>query len=413
MNSAGPTKYCVAGDLLFAWSASFGPFVWPGPKVIYHYHIWKLSLHSESDLDKSYLYTFLLEKTQEIKASGHGVSMIHMTKEAMEKIVVPVPPLAEQHRIAARVEELIELCDALEQSGRLADEQHARLTSTLFDALAASESAQALAENWQRVAKHFDLLLDRPEAIDAVERTVLALSIQGRLVPQELTDLGAAPNSQQQVGAEAAPIDQSEIPFEIPTGWQWIRLGWVAELISGDRGTNYPNRDEYVASGLPFINTGHIEPDGALSQESMNYLTRKKFDSLRSGKTRPGDLVYCLRGATLGKTAVVECAEGAIASSLVINRLNEAVDRKYAYYFLIGPLGRDLIKRFNNGSAQPNLAANSVKRYVMPLPLIAEQRRIVARVEELRSLCASLRQRLARSREAQSRLADALVAEVA
>lgn len=106
-------KYCDAGDLLFAWSASFGPFIWPGPKVIYHYHIWKLKLHSEANLNKRFLYKFLLEKTEEMKASGHGVSMIHMTKQAMEKIVVPVPPLAEQSRIVARVDELLVLCDAL------------------------------------------------------------------------------------------------------------------------------------------------------------------------------------------------------------------------------------------------------------------------------------------------------------
>ena len=60
-------KYCDKGDLVFAWSASFGPFIWPGPKVIYHYHIWKLELHSEADLHKGYLYWFLQNKTQEIE----------------------------------------------------------------------------------------------------------------------------------------------------------------------------------------------------------------------------------------------------------------------------------------------------------------------------------------------------------
>ena len=73
-------KYCDEGDLIYAWSASFGPFIWNGPKVIYHYHIWKLSFYNDKFLYKNYLYTFLQEKTQEIKASGHGISMAHMTK---------------------------------------------------------------------------------------------------------------------------------------------------------------------------------------------------------------------------------------------------------------------------------------------------------------------------------------------
>ena len=95
-------KYCKKGDLIFAWSASFGPFIWDGERVIYHYHIWKIPLHSDADLSKLFLYNFLLQKTRQIKEAGHGISMIHMTKEKMEKIVVPLPPLAEQHRTRRR-----------------------------------------------------------------------------------------------------------------------------------------------------------------------------------------------------------------------------------------------------------------------------------------------------------------------
>jgi type I restriction enzyme S subunit len=133
-------KYCDTGDLLFAWSASFGPFIWAGKKVIYHYHIWKLSLHSEAELDKLYLYDFLLQKTREIKESGHGISMIHMTKEKMEKLQVPVPPLAEQRRIVAKVNELMTLCDRLEASLTTCDDTRRRLLDALLaEALAPGE----------------------------------------------------------------------------------------------------------------------------------------------------------------------------------------------------------------------------------------------------------------------------------
>ena len=177
----------------------------------------------------------------------------------------------------------------------------------------------------------------------------------------------------------------------MPQSWSWERLGNIAEFINGDRGKNYPNRNEYVNDGVAFINTGHIEPDGSLCLRTMNYITREKFDSLRSGKVQTGDLVYCLRGATIGKTAkVAPFTEGAIASSLVIIRLASVLDQDYAYRYFRSPLGQKLIKRFDNGSAQPNLGAKSLNLYVVPLPPLAEQRRIVSKVEGLMSLCDTL-----------------------
>jgi len=106
-----PEKYCEKGDLLFAWSASFGPFIWDGPKAIFHYHIWKIML--PKNINKNYLYYFLLSDAQKIKDDGHGLAMIHMTKAGIEQRLFPLPPLAEQQRIVERVEELMGLCDRL------------------------------------------------------------------------------------------------------------------------------------------------------------------------------------------------------------------------------------------------------------------------------------------------------------
>ena len=100
-------KYCEDGDLLFAWSASFGPYIWRGPKSIYHYHIWKIELSEE--LDKGFAYYLLQNITEAVKAAGRGISMVHMTKSGMEDWMVSIPPLEEQKRIAG----ILDQADAL------------------------------------------------------------------------------------------------------------------------------------------------------------------------------------------------------------------------------------------------------------------------------------------------------------
>ena len=159
---------------------------------------------------------------------------------------------------------------------------------------------------------------------------------------------------------------------------KFINLGEIASFINGDRGKNYPSQKDFQDSGIAFINAGHLSLDGHVDFNSMNYISIDKYAQLGSGKVERGDLLYCLRGS-LGKTAIIDFDEpAAIASSLVILRPKQSLDRKYLYYFLTSPFGYKEIKKNDNGSSQPNLSAKSVKNYKIPLPPIAEQKRIAA-----------------------------------
>ena len=107
-------KYCDNGDLLFAWSASFGPQIWDGGKVIFHYHIWKLVLNER--IDKNYLFFILQDMSESIKNTGHGIAMMHTTKSDMEKALIPLPSLDEQKAYAKN---LLEEVSIVEQNKRL------------------------------------------------------------------------------------------------------------------------------------------------------------------------------------------------------------------------------------------------------------------------------------------------------
>ena len=226
---------------------------------------------------------------------------------------------------------------------------------------------------------------------------ILDLAIRGKLTDQRQED-GNARDLLKEIQAEKEKlikekkikkekpmpeITEEEKPFEIPNSWEWVRLGNIAQAINGDRGKNYPKREEYVSSGIAWINTGHITDDGYLNADKMNYITRDKYDSLRSGKIQRNDLLFCLRGS-FGKVARIEpFYEGAIASSLAIIRLFDTALREYIFIYLKSPQAVNELNKYANGTAQPNLAAKDVLKYLIPLPPLAEQQRIADKVSAL------------------------------
>lgn len=108
-------KYCDNGDLLFAWSASFGAFIWNGGKVIYHYHIWKV-LYDNKQLNIDY-YRFLLNTmTTYFMKDVHGIGMVHLTKVGMEQYMLPLPPLPLQHQFATKIEAIEKQKELIKQS---------------------------------------------------------------------------------------------------------------------------------------------------------------------------------------------------------------------------------------------------------------------------------------------------------
>jgi len=334
-----------------------------------------------------------------------GAAITRVTLKRMGPALIPLPPLAEQHRIVAKVDELMALCDRLGAARGSREAVRDRLAAVSLARLNAPDPETFQADT-RFALDALPALTTRSDQIKALRQTILNLAVRGKPVPQDANDEPAALGKQQR-----APV-ATVVPFEAKQSWRWAEFGDVATFENGDRGKNYPNRDEYVEKGVAWINTGHIRPDGSLSLATMNFIAREKFESLGGGKIRPGDLLYCLRGATFGKTAFVEpFAEGAIASSLMIVRPSAVLDRRFTYLYLISPSGRSQLLRFDNGTAQPNLSSGNVKKYLVPIPPVAEQHRIVARVDKLMALCDRLEASLTAIAATRRRLLDALMAE--
>lgn len=180
-------------------------------------------------------------------------------------------------------------------------------------------------------------------------------------------------------GHEDVPLVPSPLG-DIPQGWECVTFAKAALFENGDRGKNYPSRNDFVDTGIPFINAGHLA-DGAIDFSGMNYILEEKFHQLSRGKIRKGDLLYCLRGSPgrTARTATLGC--GAIASSLVIIRPSDHANEAFLYYTLSGEIGKRMATELDNGAAQPNVSVGSVQKYPLLLPPINLLDRFASSIE--------------------------------
>lgn len=258
--------------------------------------------------------------------------------------------------------------------------------------------------------------------IKKLREMILELAVRGKLVPQDPNDEPASELLKRIAAEKAELVKQGKIkkqkplpeisadekPFELPSGWEWTSIQNICLLENGDRSKNYPNKSKLVESGVPFINAGHLI-NGVIDEMEMTFIKHEHFNSLRSGKFQSGDILFCLRGS-LGKSALVNNLSGAIASSLVIVRAYPLVSNKYIELYFNTPLSYRFIKKYDNGTAQPNLAATDLNRFLVPFPPLPEQVRIIAKVTELMFFCDQLEQQSLTSLEAHSQLVETLLA---
>ena len=371
-------------------------------------------------------YSMLLLNNEDYWIRSGGAQPFVKVTETLQKPVF-LPPLDEQSRIVTRVEELLQHCDALEASGQLEAQQHAQLVGTLLGTLTQSETPEALADNWQRIATHFDLLLDRPEAVDALEETILQLAVRGLLVPQDPSDEPAS-SLLQKIRTEKdhliaqgkikrdkplPPITDEEKPFELPQGWEWVRMGsvvnaseagWSPTCIGSPR-----TAGKWGVLKVSAVSWGEFDPT-ANKELPADLAPRPEYEVM------DGDFLLSRANTTelVARSVVVKKAEPRLMLSDKIIRLDVSHH-----------MGRDFLTLCNNAEhARNHYAANAsgtsssmknVSREVVlatpiPLPPLAEQTRIITRVNELRALCTDLRERLRSVQIAQIQLTNILVA---
>ena len=357
---------------------------------------------------------------------GSGMTVAGIKQDELLGLTVPLPPLAEQLRIVTRVEELMRLCDALEVKGQLEAAQHAQLVATLLGTLTHSDTPAQLAENWQRVASHFDLLLDRPQAVDALEQTILQLAVRGLLVPQDPQDEPASAllkkirAEKDQLIAQGKikrdktllPIAEDDQPFALPQGWEWVPVGDVVEMLNG-----YAFKSEWFKKAgtrlLRNVNVAHGHVDWSTPAFIDNALA-SEFDQFALNE---GDVVLTLDRPIIStglKLAVLQKHDLPCLLLQRVARLSPVPQLLSQEYLVLWMQSDAFVGTLDPGRSNgvPHISTKQVASMAFPLPPLAEQSRIVTRVTHLRQLCAELRTHLSASQSTQAHLAEALIADL-
>ena len=400
------------GDLIFAWSASFGPFIWKGGRVIYHYHIWKLPLHSPADLSRDYLYLFLLHKTAEIKGAGHGISMVHMTKEKMEILEVPLPPLAEQHRIVAKVDELMALCDQLEAARQQREQGRERLVAATLQRLnQPAEDPASFHKDASFALQALPSLTTTPAQIKQLRQTILNLAVRGKLVEQDPEDEPATNWASRFVKDETL-IGVDDPPYQVPDSWLWLAVAEIFDVGGGIQKTpqRAPRQNSYPYLGVANVYRGRLD----LSVVKEFELEPGEIERRR---LRPADLLIIEGNGSL--TEIGRCAKwnGEIKDCVHQNhvircRPCDTAISDFLLLFLNSPSGMAIMQRLAiTSSGLYSLSVGKIRKIEIPLPPLAEQHRIVAKVDELMALCDQLEQQLSQADQQRRRLLEAVLAE--
>ncbi|HHF0294289.1 restriction endonuclease subunit S [Pseudomonas aeruginosa] len=409
-----------AGTLLMSFKLTVGKVAMLAVDAYHNEAI--ISLSPFCGVSKDFLFRFL----PSIALGGQQKNALMgntLNSESMAQLLVPIPPLAEQHRIVAKVDELMALCDRLEAQQADADSAHAQLVQALLDSLTQARDAEDFVQSWQRLAEHFQTLFTTESSIDALKQTLLQLAVMGKLVPQDPSDepanelLTRIAEERARLVAEGklktqkplAEINESEMSFELPLGWKWQRFADFALDVSTGPFGSLIHQSDYVNGGVPLVNPSHMI-DGRIVADSSVSLSIEMAASLDSYRLSAGDIVMARRGEVGRAALVTEAEDGWLCGTgSFVLRFTSEISRAYVWTLFRCHSVRTYLAGAAVGTTMVNLNHGILLKMPIAVPPLAEQHRIVAKVDQLMSLCDQLKARLSQARQVHEHLANALV----
>ncbi|MDE2822540.1 MAG: restriction endonuclease subunit S [Chloroflexota bacterium] len=350
---------------------------------------------------------------------GKGVKPGLSRSDAYEQIIC-VPPLAEQHRIVAKVEELMTLCDRVEAMRTDRETTRNRLAAASLTRLDAPDTDTATFKNHATFAlENLTPLTARPDQIQALRQTILNLAVRGKLVAQDPNDEPASElmkriaANRESLGTTGSikkpkplpPIDTIHIPFDLPSGWAWVRFPEVG-IFGRGKSRHRPRNDPilYNKGKYPFIQTGDV----ARSQGSIKTYSSLYNDAgLAQSAMWPAGTLCITIAANIADSGILgfdACFPDSVVGLIVHDSFKSA---RFFEYFI--RTAKDDLQEFAPSTAQKNINLGILTEILIPLPPLGELHRIVTKVDGLMTLCDRLEESLAAGSDTRRRLLDSVL----
>lgn len=333
-----------------------------------------------------------------IDSASQTTNIANISLAKLRPLMVALPPLAEQHRIVAKIDELMALCDRLEADQADAEAAHAQLVRALLDSLTQATNAADFRASWQRLSEHFHTLFTTEASIDALKQTVLQLAVKGKLVPQLATDLPARDLLRRK------KISANDHPHV--AGWAITELGALGSVLGG--ATPSKANSSYWVGEIPWVSPKDMKRP--IIDDAEDHVSSVALEQSSLKVVPPKSILMVVRGMILAHSFPVAVTARTVTINQDMKALvppSEIAD--YLLMFLQASKAEmvALVDRSSHGTCK--LVSEKLWSFKVCLPPLDEQNRIVAKVDELMALCDQLKAHLAETREQHAQLATALV----
>jgi type I restriction enzyme, S subunit len=417
-----------SGDILISWSGtpgtSFGAFIWERGFAYLNQHINRVDLIGDVFHPEFFVLAINAKLDELIQKAQGGVGLKHVTKATLNELVLPLPDIEIQQHVLDEYNRLMAICDELEEKQTRRQSLHVNLNESALDKLVKSESPAEFADSWGFISDNFELLYRHPDNIPKLRQGILDLAVRGKLVEQDPEDEPASQllervfNFKRSLEASGAikiqpaldPIGNDEILFDIPANWAWVRANNVSYPISS--GTTPPKQvfQDTPDGGVPYLKVYNIRNqkiDFAYKPQYINAEHHAK--KMKRSVLIPGMVVLNIVGPPLGKTAIIQddFPEWNCNQAIAFFRFIGDIHNRYVHTYLrSGNFLRNITLVGTAG--QDNISVTKCKNIVIPLPPLEEQKRIVARVDELMAILDELEAKLKTSQENAAEFAESM-----